>query len=522
MKRFLFLLVLSFIAISFAAKVRSPSGCDKWYSGQTKTIKWDTDDLDSTVNIELYEDDDTLLQVIAEATENDGEFEWTIPFFQTEFDDCDPYIFIYSSSGYSLDYFLTGDDAARSKGFSVINPVILEEPSVADTLFKVRWTGEEVYDYDIEHRRVGETKTELVNHPSDRYSDEDLDDHVIAGLLPNTLYEYRLRHRAKRGSDPSIWTEWQQVRTYDRLQCTNEMLSAWFSLEVYDSLRSGEFAYPGFCGEWETVHGYTSRSDFAAIWTNRLTKQIIVGWRGTEGDNWEDALDNVGYLSRCSNYIEWESDDCEVSYGFGSNYKKTDYKHFGKILESAIDAGFQEIIVTGHSQGGALATVAALDYELRFGDKIQVSLITFGAPEVGNPVFADLVSTRLRGRIKQYALIDETGEPDEVTLLPSSIISVGFVPLDERYTEYLDCPLDCRENGFGILPPFYCHCVAGYWDIIAKKNINSGYQFQPLPNAIDEDWLSGEYHDHNITNGANNLIVPVLLAVLSVTMVFLI
>ena len=49
------------------------------------------------------------------------------------------------------------------------------------------------------------------------------------------------------------------------------------------------------------------------------------------------------------------------------------------------------ILITGHSLGGALAVLSALDIkkELMFNETI--SLYTFGAPRVGNDEFSDHV-----------------------------------------------------------------------------------------------------------------------------------
>ncbi|TKY88809.1 hypothetical protein EX895_002440 [Sporisorium graminicola] len=46
------------------------------------------------------------------------------------------------------------------------------------------------------------------------------------------------------------------------------------------------------------------------------------------------------------------------------------------------------IVVTGHSQGAAIATLAALAIEKAFPGKIN-KIITYGPPRVGNPEFAD-------------------------------------------------------------------------------------------------------------------------------------
>ena len=47
-----------------------------------------------------------------------------------------------------------------------------------------------------------------------------------------------------------------------------------------------------------------------------------------------------------------------------------------------------EVVLTGHSLGGAVSTLLALDVAETFPDK-KVRHVTFGSPRVGSPVFAD-------------------------------------------------------------------------------------------------------------------------------------
>lgn len=53
-------------------------------------------------------------------------------------------------------------------------------------------------------------------------------------------------------------------------------------------------------------------------------------------------------------------------------------------------------VVTGHSLGGALATLCAVDIQFNFSDKIQtIEAYTFGSPKVGNNEFRDSFNRRV-------------------------------------------------------------------------------------------------------------------------------
>lgn len=54
------------------------------------------------------------------------------------------------------------------------------------------------------------------------------------------------------------------------------------------------------------------------------------------------------------------------------------------------------VIVTGHSLGGAIATLCAVDIQYNFGDRLQpIELYTFGAPKIGNAGFRTSFNERV-------------------------------------------------------------------------------------------------------------------------------
>jgi triacylglycerol lipase len=55
----------------------------------------------------------------------------------------------------------------------------------------------------------------------------------------------------------------------------------------------------------------------------------------------------------------------------------------------------QRYRITGHSLGGALATLCAVDLQYNFGDRIAIEAYTFGAPRVGNPAFVESYNRRV-------------------------------------------------------------------------------------------------------------------------------
>ena len=85
-------------------------------------------------------------------------------------------------------------------------------------------------------------------------------------------------------------------------------------------------------------------------------------------------------------------------------------------------SGVREIVVCGHSLGGALANLLALELHHRLsighldlgrgpGDDVRVSIVTFGAPHVGNQAFADCLASKEPSLSSTRAVISDDPVP---------------------------------------------------------------------------------------------------------------
>ena len=139
MLRLLAQLLLVFLV---TGAVTSPEECEEWFSGYTYTIEWEADSFDtSTVTIGLYEGLESLVDEIAKDVPNTGEYNWLVPFYEASIE-C-------SIIGIYIRVF-SPDHDSESETFAITNPVQwgsannFAQYNVADTLFKVRWTGPKV------------------------------------------------------------------------------------------------------------------------------------------------------------------------------------------------------------------------------------------------------------------------------------------------------------------------------------------------------------------------------------------
>lgn len=138
-------------------------------------------------------------------------------------------------------------------------------------------------------------------------------------------------------------------------------------------------------------------------------------------------------------------------------------KTFGEALAEKLAASPDEtLFITGHSLGGAVATLLAA-YLAEAGAKpSQLAVITFGAPAVGNEAFADACRDKFR-----LERIVTDGDP-----VPGILQSLdrGYVQFGERTKR--------KKFSYGALMPhamtvYLDGALKNYYDVRATENTNN-------------------------------------------------
>ncbi|XP_054788018.1 lipase-like [Prosopis cineraria] len=140
-------------------------------------------------------------------------------------------------------------------------------------------------------------------------------------------------------------------------------------------------------------------------------KAIIIAFRGTQERSIRNWIEDLFWKQLDINYPGMP--DAMVHYGFYYAYHNTTLRP--AILDAVRRAkkfyGDIQIIVTGHSMGGAMAAFCGLD--LMVNENAQdVQVMTFGQPRVGNAPFASYYSQLVPKTIRV------TNEHDIVPHLP--------------------------------------------------------------------------------------------------------
>jgi predicted lipase len=147
-------------------------------------------------------------------------------------------------------------------------------------------------------------------------------------------------------------------------------------------------------------------------------KQAVIAFRGTEQVKWKDLLtdlnltptslnperidDDVGLplLMRLAKSAMETEEKMKVHGGFLAAYDSVRMQVVRMLdqITGTGDKGEWRVLVTGHSLGGALATLCAYELSERQGPagKVQdVCMYSYGAPRVGNKRFAALFNERV-------------------------------------------------------------------------------------------------------------------------------
>lgn len=158
-------------------------------------------------------------------------------------------------------------------------------------------------------------------------------------------------------------------------------------------------------GQWDST-------GFVAL--DRVRKEIVASFRGSSSrENW------MANFQFGKDDVEW-CDGCSVHEGFLKAYREQPGVK-EKVLELVAQNPGYRVVTSGHSLGGALATILAVDLR---ASGVETEMYSFGAPRVGNTEFAEFASTSG----KNFRV---THREDPVPRLPP--IAVGYAHVSPEY-----------------------------------------------------------------------------------------
>ncbi|KAK4732673.1 hypothetical protein R3W88_025661 [Solanum pinnatisectum] len=147
----------------------------------------------------------------------------------------------------------------------------------------------------------------------------------------------------------------------------------------------------------------------ATLWRDSSRKRLVVAFRGTEQTKWKDLVTDLMLVPAGLNPERIGGDfkqEVQVHSGFLSAYDSVRIRLIS-LIKKAI--GYRDddldtpnkwhVYVTGHSLGGALATLLALELsssQLAKHGAIRVTMYNFGSPRVGNKKFSEVYNEKVK------------------------------------------------------------------------------------------------------------------------------
>ncbi len=178
------------------------------------------------------------------------------------------------------------------------------------------------------------------------------------------------------------------------------------SLLCYSMMSYGE----SFRSDYYRRVAYVNCKDSGVqYYIGKSADETLIAFRGT--DSFRDLAHDLMFLKRV--LPEGGKRNLRVHSGFIDIYRKSEVR--AKVKSYVCGCGMQRVFVTGHSLGGALAILCALDLA-HSGDAGEVSCVVFGAPRVGNGAFARTYNSLVKDTLRV-----ECGN-DAICKLPPSLL----------------------------------------------------------------------------------------------------
>ncbi len=141
-------------------------------------------------------------------------------------------------------------------------------------------------------------------------------------------------------------------------------------------------------GGW-TAASYVKSDTEVLKFVNDEQKLIVFGFRGTESTSLSDWFKNIDFQPKT---VTVGGTTFKTHKGFMDRYNNI-ASWFEREYSKAIETGYT-IILSGHSLGGAEATIAAV-YGAGKLNRRPDSVVTFGAPLVGNSAFVNYYKNKV-------------------------------------------------------------------------------------------------------------------------------
>jgi hypothetical protein len=277
--------------------------------------------------------------------------------------------------------------------------------------------------------------------------------------------------------------------------CDSDAIAAMFSYAIYNHHNVG--GTTKICNTtWITYAFYSSGLAHAGVFIDQYSANVVVAFRGTDGKI--DLANSINPIPRsCEGLIANGCNGGFVSAGYYRIYLQLQ-SFIRQSFESVMNTtgGHAKVLIVGHSKGGALSTIAAIDLGQLYPQYLEdISVITFGSPKTGTSSFVSTFDSMYSSRSTRWVTTQfgtSRGYTDDsVTDYPFS--STPYVHV-QGLTHIL-CPANVQKR----LPDeekqqqneerwdfFLCHFMKYYLESLVIQSLS---QFESSPAVQLHSWL---------------------------------
>ena len=228
-----------------------------------------------------------------------------------------------------------------------------------------------------------------------------------------------------------------------------------------------EWTCPSCTSDNILVQVIENRGSQSIIGVNKPTNAIFVAFRGSE--NFQNWINNMK-ISKTMPYSSYP--DVAVEKGFYESYTYISSEIQECVLKLSANYNTNNVMITGHSLGGALAYLYAFDVMINLPKTLIIdSVITFGSPRVGNNLFVNLYNSYVipSFRITHYY--------DIVPHVPEELLGFQHVSeevwYNEQNTEYKICADTESASCSDSCAPLHCTSTSDHINYMGM-NMGSG------------------------------------------------
>ncbi|KAI0822301.1 alpha/beta-hydrolase [Trametes gibbosa] len=194
--------------------------------------------------------------------------------------------------------------------------------------------------------------------------------------------------------------------------CPSDKVADWQCGQACDAL-------PGFQPTLTGGDGNAVQRFFVGYWPDQ--NSVVVSHEGTDPIQFESDLTDVDFFldDLDPKLFPGLADGVQAHNGFADEHAKTAPTVLAEVHRLLSAKGANQVMVIGHSLGGALAELDSLFFALQLPSDVHVKGVTYGTPRVGNKAFASAIDDK----VPDFVRINN--ERDVVPIVPGRFL--GFV-----------------------------------------------------------------------------------------------